>query len=288
MLPLAATTHCRVVAVDLPGAGCTTARHRSEARLAALADFLREFVDALELERLVLHGHSMGGLVGLLLADHAPQKVDRLILVGAPIVVEPNPPLSNVRRRPFARFMLFLLPVIGRVAMPLLIRFKGRPLQLLFNFPVDPAVVARFQRLGLDVSRIQPELLRILADQVEQFRARNRADAALTSFASVLSTIVFDQRPLSEAVDRIKAPTLVVWGAQDRLVTRPIIDGLLARRSDWQLETLARFRSYAHLGRARRLCCLGSPLARTRRRRLTGALPIGISCAPCPVVSIHE
>lgn len=172
------------------------------------------------------------------LVDRAPEKVERLILLGAPIVVEPNPPLSNLLWRTFGRFLFFLLPAIGRVALPPIVRFKARPLQRIRDFPPDPAVVARFQRLGLDVSRIQPELLGILADQAEQFRRRDRADAALSSLASLLSATVIDQRRLAEAVDRIRAPTFVVWGARDRLVRPGIIDSLLARRPDWELETL--------------------------------------------------
>jgi pimeloyl-ACP methyl ester carboxylesterase len=40
------------------------------------------------------------------------------------------------------------------------------------------------------------------------------------------------------AIDQVPGPVLVVWGDQDRLVARPIIDHALERRPDWQLRVV--------------------------------------------------
>jgi pimeloyl-ACP methyl ester carboxylesterase len=54
-----------------------------------LAD-LRSLVDALELKRFMLVGHSDGGTIGLYFAAAHPERLERLIVVAAHIYVEPK------------------------------------------------------------------------------------------------------------------------------------------------------------------------------------------------------
>ena len=52
--------------------------------LEAMREDLREFADALGLDRFVLGGHSMGGTVATLFAERCPSRLDGLILVDSP------------------------------------------------------------------------------------------------------------------------------------------------------------------------------------------------------------
>jgi esterase len=52
--------------------------------LEAMREDLREFADALGLDRFVLGGHSMGGTVATLFAERYPSRLDGLILVDSP------------------------------------------------------------------------------------------------------------------------------------------------------------------------------------------------------------
>ena len=70
--------HFRVYAPDLRGHGSSDRPGRYSVELMA-ADALG-FLDALQLGRADLIGHSMGGLVGYLLAGDHPERVGRLIL----------------------------------------------------------------------------------------------------------------------------------------------------------------------------------------------------------------
>ena len=70
--------HFRVYAPDLRGHGSSDRPGRYSVELMA-ADALG-FLDALQLDRADLIGHSMGGLVGYLLAGDHPERVGRLIL----------------------------------------------------------------------------------------------------------------------------------------------------------------------------------------------------------------
>ncbi len=45
-------------------------------------------------------------------------------------------------------------------------------------------------------------------------------------------------RRMLEAIDTVAVPVLLVWGDQDQLVGREVIDHALERRPDWQLRVL--------------------------------------------------
>ena len=53
--------------------------------------------------------------------------------------------------------------------------------------------------------------------------------------ARSLVTLVASARSLERAVSGISAPTLLVWGDLDRLVSTHVITALSARRPDWAL-----------------------------------------------------
>lgn len=72
----------RVLAPDFPGWG-PGGQLELGYSFAYLTDFVREFQDALGLERTHIVGHSMGGWIASLLAYESPQRVDRLVLVAS-------------------------------------------------------------------------------------------------------------------------------------------------------------------------------------------------------------
>lgn len=75
----ALTPHRRVYVVDLIGFGAS--RAQLPFALAEAAGYLTRWLDQLELERISLVGHSMGGMIAAELAADAPERVDRLVLV---------------------------------------------------------------------------------------------------------------------------------------------------------------------------------------------------------------
>ena len=70
----------RVIAVDLPGHGLTESRNSPS--VEGYAAWIRAFLDAAGLNRVVLGGHSMGGAIAQTLALEQPERLDGLILVG--------------------------------------------------------------------------------------------------------------------------------------------------------------------------------------------------------------
>ena len=69
-----------VYAIDLPGHGRSGGAGRSE--IAGYAAFVIDFMDALQLDRSVVAGHSMGGATAMTTALEYPERVSGLVLVG--------------------------------------------------------------------------------------------------------------------------------------------------------------------------------------------------------------
>jgi len=82
----------RVLAVDLRGHGASD--HPGNYSLELMRDDILAILDALDLDRVDLVGHSLGGFVAHLVAQHAPDRVSRLVLedVTAPLPRAAPPP----------------------------------------------------------------------------------------------------------------------------------------------------------------------------------------------------
>jgi pimeloyl-ACP methyl ester carboxylesterase len=227
-----------VVAPDLPGSifGETTTSGARQARLAASVRFLDRLTATLNLDRVVLHGLSMGGTAGLRFAAEHPGRVDRLVLVNSLL----PPRLRAVEWfgwQTLGRLVLTVGPLAARALVRL---WGGRLLDAKLRYLTDPEQgAAPGNSLGGDMSRVAPESLALAADQMREVRSHpDRLGYAVTAFASATSSAFVSRRRMLSAIDQVGVPVLLVWGDQDRLVGRPIIDHARQRRPDWQLRVL--------------------------------------------------
>ncbi|QCI13970.1 alpha/beta fold hydrolase [Pseudomonas putida] len=84
----------RVIAWDAPGYGNSAALAQARPRAEDYAGRLQSLLDALDIERCVLVGHSLGALTAAAFAQRHPQRVQRLVLLspargyGAPAQAE--------------------------------------------------------------------------------------------------------------------------------------------------------------------------------------------------------
>jgi pimeloyl-ACP methyl ester carboxylesterase len=140
LLPTAERLAHRATAVvpDLPGYG-RSADPDHALGIPALAWSLLATLDALELDRVVLVGNSMGGPVGLEVAHAAPERVAGIVLAS---------PAGGVHNQPFPRALAQLArdavresPRMARIAVPDYVRFG--PMNALQVF----AELARFPSL---------------------------------------------------------------------------------------------------------------------------------------------
>ena len=190
----------RVISLDLPGFGLTGpfagAYAVGPAGQAysgeAYARFVLDLLDRLAVPRFVVAGNSLGGGVAWHLALLAPQRVAQLVLVDA--LAYPVASASLPLGWQFAR-----LPLLGHLSEHFLPRpLVAQGLRAVYGQPaqVSDALVDRYFELTL--------------------RAGNRA--ALVQRLQHWSP--------AEGVDHVRgvtAPTLILWGGQDRLI--PLANG---------------------------------------------------------------
>jgi pimeloyl-ACP methyl ester carboxylesterase len=192
VMPALVATH-RVFAPDLPGSP-DSGRPVADYSPAFFERFVGGFLDALEIGRATFVGNSLGGLIALRLALSEPARVTALVLVdSAGLGREINPAFTSVN-----------VPGLSEAAIPIwrtpvgaYQRAWGRT-ALLFAHPpgsVPPKWLAEQCRLALIPGYLEAHLtvLRALVSPLGQ------------------REVLVDRLP------SLKIPTLVVWGARDRV-----------------------------------------------------------------------
>ena len=174
----------RVVAFDNRGFGFSDKPPHGYDN-AAYARLLAAFMDSLHVADAVLVGHSMGGAIAAEAAIAWPDRVRGLVLIGSSGLGGREPLLFRVAR----------WPVVG----PLLLAFRGRGLteRLLRSTYADPG--------------------KVVAADVDQYYAPVALPAYGRALRATLREFQFDGLG-GGRLNRIAAPTLVVWGDEDRWI----------------------------------------------------------------------
>lgn len=222
-----------VVAPDSPGTltGHTGAPYRSGSRPRADAGFIRALLTHLNLDRVVLHSWSMGGLVALTAADLAPSRVAGLVLAA---------PTLPWRRT--ARFEALAWHTVGRAALAAAVPATHLALRVPpvrdRAFAGRRAVEAdeiftgkRAAAVGGDPQLVSPEQRAVSADELADLDPR-RLPGTVTAFASAISAMFINQRSTLRLLDRVSAPVLLLWGSDDPLIDQPS-HWQQARRPGW-------------------------------------------------------
>jgi pimeloyl-ACP methyl ester carboxylesterase len=214
-----------VVAPDLPGFGRTRQPRPGASRTHVNARFLRTLTRVLGLDRVVVHGNSMGGLIAVLLADIEPDRVERLVLVD-PALPAPLRSVRDIAPKTLARFAPFVVPPLGRAGLR---RAWARGTgESLWRETVD--------FVHGDPDRLSPEIAALGAENLEWGRQQPwRLDGFVHAATSVVSAVTVGQRALTSTIERVEAPTLLLWGDADQLVGRHVVDHLVDTRPDWDL-----------------------------------------------------
>ncbi len=200
--------HRRVLGLDLPGYG-DSARPRADGGRCSMAHYAHACVrllDALDVERAVFCGHSMGGQVVAEAALAHPARVERLVLLSAN---------GFVRR-----------PVWQRL---------GR--HLIFH---EPLVVSIMERLAVRLLHAcfgerNHHAVRFIA-QAEGRPEHPTLDEFAATTCSLAGELV--ERHYLDDLHRIAQPTLVIWGDRDRLIPFHDVPEWAARLPDGRLVVL--------------------------------------------------
>jgi pimeloyl-ACP methyl ester carboxylesterase len=176
----------RVIRVDLPAFGLTGPDPHNDYSIAAYTRFVTAVLDTLGVQSCVLAGNSLGGQIAWATAVALPQRVQQLVLVdsaGYPMQSQSVPVAFRIARTPGLRVLLeHVLP--RGIVQSSVRNVYGDPEK------VTPALVDRYYDLAL--------------------RAGNR-QALAHRFNEGLSAD-------ASTIKNVKIPTLILWGAKDRLI----------------------------------------------------------------------
>ncbi|AGZ53255.1 alpha/beta fold hydrolase [Mycobacterium kansasii] len=185
-----------VIAPDLLGHGKSD-KPRADYSVAAYANGMRDLLSVLDVERVTVIGHSLGGGVAMQFAYQFPQLVDRLILVGA----------GGVTKDVNVVFRLASLP-LGAEALALLRLPMVRPTVQVVGRVLGLAIGST--ALGRDL----PNVLRILDDLPEP--------TASSAFTRTLRAVVDWRGQIVTMLDRCyltqAIPVQIIWGSRDVVV----------------------------------------------------------------------
>ncbi|NJN15874.1 MAG: alpha/beta fold hydrolase [Oscillochloris sp.] len=197
ILPLA--ERHRVVALDLPGFGRSAAPQRALS-LAFFARTLAGLLDALAIPRAILVGNSVGAMICQRLAVAAPQRVERLVLIGGCLPV--------ARQLPPPALLAFLLPGLGEFAYTSLRRSQAE-------------AYATLRPYYHNLDGLPAEERDFLYDRVW---ARVWSDRQRRAFCSTLRWLSIDGAARSaeyrSMLRNCAVPTHLVWGESDGIAAR--------------------------------------------------------------------
>ncbi|MEO7851552.1 MAG: alpha/beta fold hydrolase [Rubrivivax sp.] len=177
----------RVISFDLPGFGLTGPNSSGDYHGETYARFVLALMDRLGVQRFVLAGNSLGGEVAWRTALLAPERVAGLILVDAAgqDVAPTSTPIGFIAAR---------VPVLNRLLDWVLPR---------------PVVVASLHNVYGDPARVSDELI----DRHMQLALREGNRRALVQRLQQAA-----RGQDAPRIAELRLPTLILWGARDRLI----------------------------------------------------------------------
>lgn len=195
----------RVLALDQRGHG--ESDHADDYTIDSLVSDVREVMGRFDVERAHLIGHSMGGMVGILLAAGRPSAIDRLT------IIDVGPPS--------------LATTWGTQELPVILETLAAA-----RYQTPEQALAEW--LAGDPLASEPLLRHYVRHCLKPDttgRWRWRFDAArLAGF----STSITEER-LWQALDRVEAPTLLVRGEHSHLLTSRTAERMAHRLRDARL-----------------------------------------------------
>jgi pimeloyl-ACP methyl ester carboxylesterase len=182
----------RCIAIDLPGYG-KSSKGKYEASMTYYAAILRDFMEAIGLEKAVVAGHSMGGQIAMTAALAYPDKVERLVLV-APAGFE----LFHKGEKAWFREVLsptaVKLTTVDQIKENIAWNFYDMPAEA--EFMITDRIAMR-KAVEFDAyCYIIPECVKGMVDE-----------------------------PVFDFLPQLEQPTLVLFGEQDNLIPNRFLNG---------------------------------------------------------------
>jgi len=183
---------CRVIAVDLPGYGKSDKGYYDYS-LDFYAQVLTELLDALDIERAVWVGHSLGAQIAMVAALEYPERVQKLVLIS---------PAG------FERFDEGEGAWMKKVMTPELVR--------------DTTIRQIDINLRSNFYRTPPEADFMITDRIQ---IRGAPDFERYCYAVSRNVAAMIDHPVWEQLPDIAQPALVLFGENDQLIPNRFLHG---------------------------------------------------------------
>lgn len=219
-------------AMDLPGFGRSDPAPRGGYTLIALSRRVSKVIERRDAGPVHLFGNSLGGAIAVHLAATRPELVRTLTLI-SPAMPDLRPRLSSD-----ALFPLMAVPGLSTLAERRLAKFtpRQRAQGVIEACFADPSVVPEHR----------------LDEAAAEVERRRELDWAMDAFVRSLRGVIGyhlapGPKSLWRTAAQVKAPTLIVWGRQDRLVSVSVAPKLAGIIPDSRLLILDRVGHTAQL-----------------------------------------
>lgn len=218
----ALTAHGTVFSLDLPGFGLSPPGH--DYRLATHRAALEAYVEHLN-GPVTLIGTSTGALLSEMLASHRPDLVENLVLIS------PATPLVLPDRRLDWPTVFRLAVQAGPLTGVAFSRWQLRktPLEI---------VNRSLSMVTHDPGRVPMTIIEEMIEMASIRRSYPWAEVATARTARSIAGVYFRRRRFIKMIGSITAPTLIIHGLHDHIVSPTAVEWLSTIRPDWVLAQL--------------------------------------------------
>lgn len=214
------TSRGHVVAIDLPGFGLSPPGPdwSLDTHARAIADTI-EHLGA----PVTLIGNSMGGLLSEKVAAERPDLVEALVLISP--ATPPRLPDPDIHWRTAGRLLIQATPGLGPAFVRLMMsRLTPREL-----------VTETLRRVTHKTGNVPMELVESFVELAETRSHFPWADDAILKTGQSIRSLFTRPSHFLAMIRDIKAPTLVIQGAEDPIVSPNSVEWMCSLRPDWSL-----------------------------------------------------
>lgn len=207
------SAHFRCLVLEFPGFGVSDPADGHP--MLTAQDAVPTFLDALGLDAVDVVGNSMGGIVGMKFAISHPERVKRLVTIGG----------------------------VGRNT------FSSGPsegIKLLMEFTDEPSrerLLRWLEAMVFDRSVLTEQLIEDrwrTATDPETLEIARRMYSTAAFSATMAANAMSDDVPYSSQLHKVKAPTLLTWGRDDRVSPLDMVLAPMREIPDAQLHVFPR------------------------------------------------